>query len=67
MYKDADGGLEVEHLSNLSEGEAIEYGTKIGALIGLGIEGEDGIEAGAAAGAEEAEELHELERAASAS
>ncbi len=53
VYKDADGGLEVEHLSNLSEREAIEYGTKIGALIGLGIEGEDGVEAGAAAGAEE--------------
>jgi uncharacterized membrane protein len=53
VYKDADGGLEVEHLSNLSEQEAIEYGTKIGALIGLGIEGEEGIEAGAVAGAEE--------------
>jgi uncharacterized membrane protein len=56
VYKDADGNLEVEHLSNLSEQEAIEYGTKIGALIGLGIEGEDGIEAGAVAGAEEVEE-----------
>ena len=53
VYKDADGGLEVEHLSDLSEQEAIEYGTKIGALIGLGIEGEDGVEAGAAAGAAE--------------
>lgn len=53
VYKDANGELEVEHLSNLSEQEAIEYGTKIGALIGLGIEGEDGVEAGAAAGAEE--------------
>jgi hypothetical protein len=46
----------VEHLSNLSEQEAIEYGTKIGALIGLGIEGEAGVEAGAAAGAEEVAE-----------
>src|ERR1035441_7717257 len=27
VYKDADGDLEVEHLSNLSEEEAIEYGT----------------------------------------
>jgi uncharacterized membrane protein len=53
VYKDADGGLEVEHLSNLSEQDAIEYGTKIGALIGLGIEGEEGVEAGAEAGAEE--------------
>jgi uncharacterized membrane protein len=56
VYKDADGELEVEHLSNLSEQEAIEYGTKIGALIGLGIEGEEGAEAGAAAGAEEVAE-----------
>jgi uncharacterized membrane protein len=53
VYKDANGELEVEHLSNLSEQEAIEYGTKIGALIGLGIEGEEGVEAGAAAGAAE--------------
>jgi uncharacterized membrane protein len=54
VYKDADGGLEVEHLSNLSEQEAIELGSKIGALIGLGIEGEEGAEAGAIAGAERA-------------
>ena len=54
VYKDAGGELAVEHLSNLSESEAIEYGTKIGALIGLGIEGEEGAEAGAIAGAEEA-------------
>ena len=53
VYKDADGELEVEHLSNLSEQEAIELGSKIGALIGLGIEGEEGMEAGAIAGAEE--------------
>jgi uncharacterized membrane protein len=54
VYKNADGELEVEHLSNLTEQEAIELGSKIGALIGLGIEGEEGAEAGAAAGAEEA-------------
>src|SRR5579859_2747085 len=54
VYKDADGELEVEHLSNLTQQEAIEIGTTIGALIGLGIEGEAGMEAGAAAGAEEA-------------
>jgi len=53
VYKDAGGALEVEHLSNLSESEAIELGSKIGALIGLGIEGEEGAEAGAVAGAEE--------------
>ena len=54
VYKDADGELEVEHLSNLSEQEAIELGSKVGALVGLGIEGEQGLEAGAEAGAEAA-------------
>jgi uncharacterized membrane protein len=53
VYKDAEGELEVEHLSNLSEQEAIEMGSTIGALIGLGIDGEEGMAAGAAAGAEE--------------
>jgi uncharacterized membrane protein len=56
VYKDADGELEVEHLSNLSKEEAIELGSTIGALIGLGIEGEEGVEAGAVAGAEAAAE-----------
>ena len=54
VYKTAAGDLEVEHLSNLTEPEAIELGSKIGALVGLGIEGEQGIEAGAVAGAEDA-------------
>ena len=56
VYKDAEGGLEVEHLSNLSEQEAVEMGSKVGALVGLGVEGEEGIEAGALAGAERASE-----------
>ena len=56
VYKDSDGEIEVEHLSNLSEDEAIEVGSKVGALIGLGIEGEEGLEAGALAGAEAAAE-----------
>jgi len=51
VYKDAEGELEVEHLSNLSQDEAIELGSKVGALIGLGIDGEEGFAAGAAAGA----------------
>ena len=54
VYKDAAGDLEVEHLSNLSEQEAVELGSTVGALIGLGIDGEQGAEAGAAAGAEHA-------------
>ena len=52
VHKDADGEIEVAHLSNLTKDEAIELGTTIGALIGLGIEGEEGMEAGADAGAE---------------
>jgi len=54
VYKDANGELEAEHLSNLTEEEAIEVGSKIGALIGLGFEGEEGADAGAAAGEQEA-------------
>jgi uncharacterized membrane protein len=54
VYKDTAGDLEVEHLSNLSEQEAIELGSTVGALIGLGIDGEKGAEAGAVAGAEHA-------------
>jgi uncharacterized membrane protein len=56
VYKDAEGELEVEHLSNLSQEEAIELGSKVGALIGLGIDGEEGFAAGAAAGAAAAED-----------
>jgi uncharacterized membrane protein len=52
VYKTADGEIEVEHLSNLTKDEAIELGTTIGALIGLGIEGEEGMAVGAEAGAE---------------
>jgi uncharacterized membrane protein len=54
VYKDADGELEVEHLSNLTTEEAVELGSTVGALIGLGIEGEEGMEVGAQAGAEAA-------------
>ena len=52
VHKDAAGEIEVAHLSNLTKDEAIELGTKVGALIGLGIEGEEGMEVGAEAGAE---------------
>lgn len=52
VYKDKDGELEVEHLSNLSQEQAIELGSTLGALLGLAIEGEEGMEAGAVAGAE---------------
>jgi uncharacterized membrane protein len=60
VYKDAEGELEVEHLSNLTTDEAVELGSKVGALIGLGIEGEAGIEAGAEVGAAAAAEGFEV-------
>jgi uncharacterized membrane protein len=56
VYKDAEGEIEVRHLSNLTKDEAIELGSKVAALIGLGIEGEEGMEAGAEIGAELAAE-----------
>ena len=56
VYKDAEGEIEVMHLSNLTKDEAIELGSKVGALIGLGIEGEEGMETGAEIGAQAAAE-----------
>ncbi len=56
VYKDADGEMEVMHLSNLTRDEAIELGSKVAALIGLGIDGEEGMEAAAEIGAEIAAE-----------
>jgi uncharacterized membrane protein len=56
VHKDANGELEVAHLSNLTREEAIELGSKIGALIGLGIEGEEGAKVLGEAGAEAAAE-----------
>jgi hypothetical protein len=41
VYKDKDGNLEVEHLSDLSTEEAIELGSTVAALIGLEIDGEE--------------------------
>jgi len=47
VYKDAEGEVEIEHLSNLTVEEAQELGSKIAALTGLAIEGEDGLDRGA--------------------
>jgi uncharacterized membrane protein len=56
VHKDAAGEIEVLHLSNLSRDEAIELGSKVAALIGLGIDGEEGFYVGAEVGAAEAAE-----------
>jgi uncharacterized membrane protein len=52
IYKDAQGEVEVRHASNLTTEESVEFGSKVGALLGLGVGGEEGLEVGAAAGAE---------------
>ena len=54
VHKDADGEIEVQHLSDLSKEEAIELGSTVGALIGLGIDGEERAALGAEQGAEAA-------------
>jgi uncharacterized membrane protein len=56
VYKDSSGAIEVEHLSNLSTEEAIEVGSTVAALVGLGIDGEEGMTTMAEAGAEAAAE-----------
>src|SRR6266545_1771500 len=47
VHKDADGEIEVEHLSNLTKKEAVELGSRVGELIGLGMAGEEGAQEGA--------------------
>lgn len=54
VHKDAQGGIEVQHLNSLTREEAIELGSKVAALVGLGIEGEEGMHAAAEIGAEDA-------------
>lgn len=56
VYKDAEGAISVAHLDTLTDEDQIEYGATLGALVGLGFEGEEGAEAGALLGAEAAAE-----------
>ena len=53
VYKDADGELEVAHLSNVPDEQAAELGRVVGALIGLGVEGEEHLEVGETTTAEQ--------------
>jgi uncharacterized membrane protein len=52
VWKDAEGNVAVLRDTDLGVDEAMEYGAVIGGLIGLGMAGEEGLEAGAEAGAE---------------
>ena len=51
VRKDAQGELDVMHVSDLTPEEATEFGAIAGALIGLGADGEEGAVAGAELGA----------------
>jgi uncharacterized membrane protein len=51
VRKNEDESVEILHTSDLTTEEAQEFGAVVGALIGLGMDGEEGMEAGAAAGA----------------
>jgi uncharacterized membrane protein len=54
VVKDADGEVLAVEWSNLTSDEEVEMGAKIGALIGLGVAGEEGFVTGAELGAETA-------------
>jgi len=61
VEKDDDGNVTALQTSDLSQDEAIEFGAVVGALIGFGMDGEEGMEAAAVAGAEALEDGHALD------
>ena len=61
VRKDLDGDLEAVQWSDLSVEESEEFGATIGALLGLGLAGEEGLEAGAIAGAEAGSDGHVID------
>jgi uncharacterized membrane protein len=60
VRKDAEGNVQRLQHSELSDEETSELGAVVGALIGLGAQGIDGAQAGAAVGAEVAADTHPL-------
>jgi len=56
VHKDTKGNVSKLHESQLSDEEAAEFGAVVGALIGLGAAGEEGVAAGAELGAAAVEE-----------
>ena len=60
LYKDPEGVMNIIRMSNLTEDESIEFGAKVGALIGLGAAGEEGFVVGAELGALAGEEGIEI-------
>ena len=60
VYKNDIGDMAVLQSGNLNEDESVEFGAKVGALVGLGAAGEDGFIAGAELGAIAGEEGIEI-------
>ena len=58
VKKNEDGEIEVAQRSDLNAEEAQQFGAIIGALVGLGADGEEGAEYGALAGAAELQDGH---------
>jgi len=61
VWKDEDGNVMVLQDTQLSKDEAQEFGAVVGGLIGLGMAGDEGFEAGAEAGMEAMEDQHLLD------
>ena len=51
VYKTAEADMVVGSFENLTDEESVEFGSKVGALIGLGAAGAEGFVAGAELGA----------------
>jgi uncharacterized membrane protein len=58
VRKDEDGNIERLQQSDLTQDEAMEFGAIVGALVGLGADGEEGAEVGAVLGAQAMEGGH---------
>ncbi len=63
VQKDLDGELTAVQWSDLSVEEAEDFGATIGALLGLGFAGEEGMVAGAEAGIEAGSDGHVIDEA----
>ena len=61
VRKDADGNVDVVHRSDLSVEEAEQVGALAGALIGFGMDGDEGAESGAELGAAAGSDGHVLD------
>jgi uncharacterized membrane protein len=58
VRKDDDGNIEKAQVSDLSQEELEDFGAVVGALIGVGADGEEGATAGAVLGAAAMEDGH---------